>query len=98
MASVKDPHTRGLDLGRELLIDNFAGGGTTEAHLGAHSIQAPLSTVAAGGTHRALVGAHLITIGYGERTNQAPRAQDIEKPLGTVVAAPKHTLVAACFE
>ncbi|WP_070221304.1 MULTISPECIES: DNA cytosine methyltransferase [unclassified Janthinobacterium] len=72
--------------------------GTTEAHLGAHSIQAPLSTVAAGGTHHALVGAHLITIGYGERTNQAPRAQDIEKPLGTVVAAPKHTLVAACFE
>lgn len=72
--------------------------GTTEAHLGAHSIQSPLSTVAAGGTHHALVGAHLITIGYGERTNQAPRAQDIEKPLGTVVAAPKHTLVAACFE
>ncbi|MBY0241771.1 MAG: DNA cytosine methyltransferase [Burkholderiaceae bacterium] len=72
--------------------------GTTEAHLGAHSIQAPLSTVAAGGTHHALVGAHLITIGYGERTNQAARAQDIDKPLGTVVAAPKHTLVAACFE
>lgn len=72
--------------------------GTTEAHLGAHSVQAPLSTVAAGGTHHALVGAHLITIGYGERTNQAPRAQDIEKPLGTIVAAPKHTLVAACFE
>lgn len=29
---------------------------------------------------------------------RAPRVQDIEKPLGTVVAAPKHTLVAACFE
>lgn len=29
MASVKDPHTRGLDLGHELLIDNFAGGGTS---------------------------------------------------------------------
>lgn len=72
--------------------------GTSDAHLNAHSIESPLSTVSAGGTHHALVGAHLITIGYGERAKQAPRAQDIEKPLGTVVAAPKHTLVAACFE
>lgn len=72
--------------------------GTSDSHLGAHSIETPLSTVSAGGTHHALVGAHLITIGYGERKDQAPRAQDIEKPLGTVVASPKHSLVAACFE
>lgn len=33
MASVRDPHTRGLDLGHELLIDNFAGGGGTSTGL-----------------------------------------------------------------
>lgn len=72
--------------------------GTTEAHLGAHSIESPLSTIAAGGTHHALVGAHLITVGYGERAKQAPRTQDITKPVGTIVTTQKHTLVAACFE
>ncbi len=39
--------------------------------------------------------AHLITIGYGERPGQQARAQDIENPLGTVVAANKHALVTA---
>jgi DNA (cytosine-5)-methyltransferase 1 len=60
--------------------------GTTEQHLLGHSVDAPLSTVAAGGTHHALVGANLITIGYGERAGQEPRVQDIQTPLGTVVA------------
>ncbi|QMV73620.1 DNA cytosine methyltransferase [Comamonas piscis] len=60
--------------------------GTTEQHLLSHSVDAPLSTVAAGGTHHALVGANLITIGYGERAGQEPRVQDIQTPLGTVVA------------
>jgi len=69
--------------------------GTSEAHLGGHSIEQPLSTVSAGGTHHAMVGAHLVTIGYGEREGQQARAQDIEAPLGTVVTANKHALVAA---
>lgn len=110
--------------------------GTSDGHMGGHSIEQPLSTVAASGTHHALVaghitkfntgsvgtgldeplstvtaggapkrpstgitqglvGAHLITIGYGEREGQAPRAQDIESPLGTVVTANKHAMVAA---
>lgn len=70
--------------------------GTSEAHLGAHDIQQPLSTVSAGGTHHALVGAHLVTIGYGEREGQSPRVHDIEKPLGTVVAGGvKQALVSA---
>lgn len=60
--------------------------GTTEQHLVGHSVDAPLSTVAASGTHHALVGANLITIGYGERAGQDPRVQDIKAPLGTVVA------------
>lgn len=60
--------------------------GTSETHLNGDAVTAPLSTVSAGGTHHALSGAHLITIGYGERQGQEPRALDIEKPLGTVVA------------
>jgi DNA (cytosine-5)-methyltransferase 1 len=43
-----------------------------------------------------LVAATMVQTGYGERTGQEPRALDIEKPLGTVVAgASKHAVVAA---
>lgn len=69
--------------------------GTSEAHLGGHNIEAPLSTISAGGTHHGLVGANLITIGYGERAGQDARAQEIRSPLGTVVGANKHAVVAA---
>ena len=69
--------------------------GTSEQHLNAHDVQAPLSTVSAGGNHHALVGANLVTIGYGERHGQDARAQDIRRPLGTVVTANKHAVVAA---
>lgn len=42
------------------------------------------------------VAASLVQRGYGEREGQAPRALDITKPLGTVVAGGvKHGLVAA---
>lgn len=69
--------------------------GTSEAHLGADSVEQPLSTVSAGGNHHALAGAHLITIGYGERAGQEPRTQTIEGPLGTAVAGGvKQALVA----
>ncbi|TCL06875.1 DNA cytosine methyltransferase [Sodalis ligni] len=61
-----------------------------------HGADEPLATITAGGGGKAaLVGAHLITIGYGEREGQQARAQDINAPLGTVVAANKHALVAA---
>lgn len=70
--------------------------GTSDSHMGGHSIKQPLSTISAGGTHHALVGVHLATIGYGEREGQQPRVQDIEAPLGTVVAGGvKQALVAA---
>jgi DNA (cytosine-5)-methyltransferase 1 len=69
--------------------------GTSAGHMGGHEIEQPLSTVSAGGTHHALVGANLITIGYGERTGQPARAQDVKKPLGTVVAANKHAVAGA---
>jgi DNA (cytosine-5)-methyltransferase 1 len=46
--------------------------------------------------HRAVVAPTLVQVGYGEREGQAPRALDIEKPLGTVVGgASKHALVTA---
>lgn len=69
--------------------------GTQEAHLQGDSVLAPASTISAGGTHHALSSAHLITIGYGERQGQQARAQAAEAPLGTVVTANKHAMVAA---
>ncbi|MBW3498845.1 DNA cytosine methyltransferase [Janthinobacterium sp. NKUCC08_JDC] len=61
------------------------------------SIGEPFRTIT--GAHRgekALGVATLVQVGYGERQGQAPRALDIEKPLGTVVgAAAKHALIEA---
>lgn len=50
------------------------------------------------GAHRgelALVAPTLAQTGYGERAGQAPRALDIQEPLGTVVGSGKHALVTA---
>jgi DNA (cytosine-5)-methyltransferase 1 len=45
-----------------------------------------------------LVAPSLVQVSYGERPGQAPRALDIQKPLGTIVAGGiKHALVAAFF-
>ena len=61
------------------------------------SVGEPFRTIT--GAHRgekALGVATLVQVGYGEREGQAPRALDIEKPLGTVVgAASKHALIEA---
>lgn len=62
-----------------------------------YSIHAPIPTITC--AHRgefAIVAPTLIQTGYGEREGQAPRALDIRRPLGTVVAGgSKHALVAA---
>ncbi len=62
-----------------------------------HSLDDPMRTVTA--AHRgelALVAPTLVQTGYGEREGQAPRALDLHRPLGTVVAGgAKHALVAA---
>lgn len=53
-----------------------------------HAADVPLSTITAqpkGGKH-AIVAGTLVQTGYGERDGQAPRALDIDAPLGTVVA------------
>ncbi|KQU96462.1 DNA cytosine methyltransferase [Devosia sp. Root105] len=56
---------------------------------------APTDTIV-GRSKDALVAASMVQTGYGEREGQEPRALDIEKPLGTVVAgAAKHAVVAA---
>jgi DNA (cytosine-5)-methyltransferase 1 len=62
-----------------------------------HDVAEPLRTITA--AHRgelALVSPSLIQRSWGERPGQRPRALDIGKPLGTIVAGGvKHALVAA---
>lgn len=61
-----------------------------------HDISEPNATITGdGGGKSALVAATMVQTGYGEREGQAPRALDIEKPLGTVVGSGKHALVSA---
>lgn len=48
------------------------------------------------GGHFAVVAPTMVQMGYGERPGQAPRALDLGRPLGTVVAqGGKHALVSA---
>lgn len=59
-------------------------------------IHKPMMTVTgANRGEKALIVPTLVQTGYGEREGQAPRALDLHKPLGTVVAAQKHALVTA---
>lgn len=68
-------------------------------------IAEPLPTITSGGQCKRPAGAAhamaviapvLVQTGYGERKGQAPRALDIERPLGTIVAgAVKHAPVVA---
>jgi DNA (cytosine-5)-methyltransferase 1 len=62
-----------------------------------HGLDEPFRTVtAANRGELALVAPTLIQTGYGEREGQAPRALDIQAPMGTVVAGGgRHALVAA---
>ncbi len=61
------------------------------------SVQSPLGTITTEGCGKsALVTPTLVQTGYGERQGQAPRALDINAPLGTIVSGGgKHALVAA---
>ncbi len=56
---------------------------------------APLHTVMAGAERFSLIAPALAHIGNGERKGQAPRAQDLRRPLGTMVQANKHAVIAA---
>lgn len=68
-----------------------------------HGIGEPLHTVTCshsdyhpgGAAPLAVVAPTMVQVGYGEREGQAPRALDIQQPLGTVVAGGgKHAVVA----
>jgi DNA (cytosine-5)-methyltransferase 1 len=60
-----------------------------------HRADEPLRTVTtAKGGEFVLVAPTMVQTGYGEREGQAPRALDIQRPLGTVVSGGKHALVA----
>lgn len=53
----------------------------------------------AGATPLGLAAATMVQMGYGERAGQAPRALDVEAPLGTIVAGGnKHGLVIGHLE
>ncbi|MGI4944039.1 MAG: hypothetical protein ACRYHQ_26365, partial [Janthinobacterium lividum] len=85
--------------------------GLTAAHLtkfrqgsAGVALDQPLPTVTANGHSKragcgiplGVVGATLVQTGYGERPGQAPRALDLEQPIGTQVAGgAKHALVGA---
>ncbi len=78
----------------------------TKFHEGSvgHAADEPLHTITSnsyikrpgGNVPLGLVAATMVQTGYGEREGQAPRALDIEAPLGTVVAGGgKHAVVSA---
>lgn len=63
--------------------------------LGIKHADEPVGTGTISGNH-ALAAVTMVQTGYGERAGQAPRALDIEKPIGTQVGgAAKHAVVAA---
>ncbi len=65
--------------------------------LGSMRADEPLRTVCAGvkGGHFSVVAPTLVQTGYGEREGQAPRALDLQQPLGTIVAGGVKHAVAA---
>lgn len=94
-------------------LSTITGGGTHHALVVPHltefanasgqrswSVDEPLRTQCANvkGGHFALVAATMAQTGWGERDGQAPRALDVRKPLGTIVAGGcKHAVVQAAF-
>jgi DNA (cytosine-5)-methyltransferase 1 len=62
------------------------------------SVHEPLRTITgAQRGEKALATATMVQVGYGEREGQAPRALDIEKPLGTVVAGSAKAALVTAF-
>ncbi|KAB2779451.1 DNA cytosine methyltransferase [Brucella anthropi] len=61
------------------------------------SIDSPSHTITASTKDQnSVIAPTLVQVGYGERSGQAPRALDIDRPLGTVVAGcTKHALATA---
>jgi DNA (cytosine-5)-methyltransferase 1 len=73
-------------------------GGVQRWGNGCRDVSQPLGTVTASNGH-AIAAATLVQTGYGEREGQAPRALDLEQPLGTIVGGGcKHAFVTAFLE
>lgn len=71
------------------------GGRAAQTGDGLKPVTEPLNTTTTK-NDRCLVVPTLVQTGYGERPGQAPRALNIQKPLGTIVGCgQKHALVAA---
>jgi DNA (cytosine-5)-methyltransferase 1 len=86
-ASQKDHNT--------VVSATIVGCGGRRGQSGPVDIEGPYPTTTAK-ADACLVAAHLIHRGNGEREGQAPRAMDVEKSLGTVVASgQKHAVVSA---
>lgn len=65
-----------------------------QQHSLGQSTDEPLDTVMAGATRFGAVTPYMIPIGYGENKSQAPRLEDIHKPLNTIVSSNKHFVTA----
>lgn len=53
---------------------------------GVNDIQGPVGTITASGGGQSVAAATLVQVGYGERAGQAPRALDLQQPLGVAPA------------
>ncbi|WMT90121.1 DNA cytosine methyltransferase [Pelagibacterium sp. H642] len=78
-----------------IIVPSFVGCGGRAGQSAPRGGNEPLGTQTAK-ADGCVVAATMVQTGYGEREGQAPRALDIEKPLGTQVAGgAKHGVVAA---
>ena len=59
-------------------------------------VSEPLATAPTGG-HKMLITPTLVQMGYGERKGQAPRALDLNMPLGTITAGGQKFATAAAY-
>ncbi|EZP55906.1 DNA cytosine methyltransferase [Delftia sp. RIT313] len=84
-----------------VMVQAGHGQGTPDAprwSYGSKDVHQPVGTVTASGGGQALAVGTMVQMGYGEREGQAPRALDLEQPMGTVVGAGKFAAVAAFVE
>ncbi|WWT40030.1 DNA cytosine methyltransferase [Nostoc phage Nsp-JY10] len=99
--SVEDPHhtitASGKDQNAVIVphLNAFYGPGAGGEDRSA-DVSEPLRTITTENRH-AVVVPTLVQTGYGEREGQAPRALDIDKPLGTIVAGGVKHAVATAF-
>lgn len=97
MRTITAAHRGELMLAAPELAPFIAEHANSSHALGSMRADEPLRTVCAGvkGGHFSVVSPTLVQTGYGEREGQAPRALDLQQPLGTIVAGGVKHAVAA---